>query len=452
MQISEEKISDVAMRFSVTVPAEVVAEKIDMQLAGHAGNVKVPGFRKGHAPKELVRTNFLGRATKDAIEELIRSVTTDIMNSRYQGSVAKPRYEIKKYEPGQELVFSVVIEAAPLVELKDLKELHIEKIVCEVSQEDFDRGTKAFFDGYTKNVPVDRAVQELDFVDVECMLLHKGQAVHKVSMKDLPVMQGKFEDDSIEQAVYEHIIGLKAGDEITIPFTVPKRFPTKRKLEGKRVMVRLTVSDVYCEQHVPFDAAEAKSLFDVESLDEAQEILMSIMRKIRANSVLFYNRISVMNALAEAYDFDVPGTLVQDDIRRLYPDFLEMLQRESNEPIQKTSAEIIDELLPIATRRTRLGFVFHAMSAKYKLEPSKDDIIEYLFNEAIAQQVEYDDIRERYVHDEEFAKNVRYSVIDILIIKKILEEATITEKVVTAEELNTLIEHAFDDLNVRAGD
>jgi trigger factor len=128
--------SSVKKALSFEVEPETVQAEIDSRARELARRVKLPGFRPGKVPVEVVKQRFKDEILGEAAEAIVNKVVFDELDGRGLKPLAPPRVEEVKLEEGFPMRFKAVFETLPLVELPDWKGLRVTAKGVNVTDED----------------------------------------------------------------------------------------------------------------------------------------------------------------------------------------------------------------------------------------------------------------------------------------------------------------------------
>src|SRR5271167_2401029 len=109
----------------VEVPPTKLQEATQNMLVRLQGQAKVPGFRPGKAPLEVVEKHFAGHAKEKAVDQLLRESVTDALKEHQLQPIATPSVHSLQMNPGKPLVFQVDVETPPKFQPKNYKKLPI---------------------------------------------------------------------------------------------------------------------------------------------------------------------------------------------------------------------------------------------------------------------------------------------------------------------------------------
>jgi trigger factor len=256
-----------------------------------AGEVRVPGFRKGKAPyhvivarvgEDYLRTEAIETLVQPSFEEALAEI--DVM------PYAQPSLDKVEQEP---LVLKFTVPLEPAVTLDAAyRELRKEIEVVEITEVAIDEALKQVQTRHQAVEPVERAVEPGDVVSVSGKGVLVPLAVEEVEGAETAVIEPEeeilFNEEQIELLMdaevlfagtpfVENIIGLSAGDEKSFTFSFPEDFE-ESELAGRAASFEITVLDVKNRTLPELDDALAQLEGDYETLAELREALETNLR------------------------------------------------------------------------------------------------------------------------------------------------------------------------------
>ena len=169
MKVEYIEETSVKKALAFEVEPDVVQAEIDKRAKELARKVRLPGFRPGKTPLEVIKKRFRGEILGEAAEAIVNKVVFDELEGRGLRPLAPPKVEEVKLEEGQPLTFKAVFETLPLVELPDWKGLEARVKSAAVSDEDLDKELDRLREEAARFDPVegDRPTQQGDYVLVD---------------------------------------------------------------------------------------------------------------------------------------------------------------------------------------------------------------------------------------------------------------------------------------------
>ena len=169
MNITEKKSEGLLKSFTVVVSADEFKSAYDKKLTETASKVKLPGFRPGNTPANIVEQKY-GQAIKgETAEALINDASRQIMIENKLKAATSPKIDVETFEDGKDFEFSVEVEVLPEIGTIDFSNVAVEKPVAEVTEEEINKALKRLADARksTEIINEDRLTREGDIVVID---------------------------------------------------------------------------------------------------------------------------------------------------------------------------------------------------------------------------------------------------------------------------------------------
>ncbi len=341
--------------------------------------VRIPGFRPGKAPRQIVeqrigRQMLVEEAQREIMDELYRQA----LDQEELTPVSEPNVDVYQDEP---VGFRVEVQIYPTVDLNEYTDVRVDPQEVNVSDEDVDEVLENLRkqNSVWKEPDEPRKPEDGDQVIIDLQAYEDGEPFQDpVVDAEFEVGEGRLFPD-IEEAVKQ----LKPGDQAEFDITFEDdNEAANPDLRGKTLHYNVTLKDVKEREMPELDDELAKTLGEFETLDE----LKASVRKDLLRSRAVQARTEVVNqsidAMADQSVLEIPSAMVdrqvEDDIQRLQQE----LSRENmsfDEFLRfggKTADEYKSEIRPDAEKRLRNSLVLEAFSKAEGLEVSEDDLFD----------------------------------------------------------------------------
>ena len=443
MQISETLNEGLKRAYTVVVPAADLARKLDEQIGNVAKTIRMPGFRPGKVPANVVRKLHGAALTGQVLEEAVQEGSQKVLEQNKLRPALQPKIEVTKYEPESDLEFTMNLEVLPDVALPDLSGLKLEKWTIPVEDKDVNEAVERL------------ASQQKSYED--------APKAHKAANGDALIIDfvgkldgvefegGKGEDTQLElgsgmfiPGFEEQLLGVKAGDEKTITVTFPAEYPAAN-LAGKETTFDVTVKKVQVSKPVEINDEMAKN-FGLEGLDSLKDILKSqIEREHNALTRTFLKR-KLLDALAATHDFAVPESMVEAEFEQIWAQ-LEREAGDNEEDKAKLEAEK-EDYRNIAVRRVRLGLLLSEIGQANNIQITQAEMNRLIAQEAQRYPGQQQQVVKFFTENAMAAAQLRAPLYEEKVVDFILEKAELEEKTVSREELTKALEaDDADDVN-----
>ena len=440
MQIKETTNEGLKRAYTVTIPAKEIDERVNSEVKKIAPQVKMPGFRPGKVPANLVRKMHGEQLHAQTLNDMIRESVDKVMTDNKLRPAMQPSVELDEgYEEGKDASLSVELEILPEIDAPEVDGLALERLTVPVTDEQVDEAVeriasnnKSYKDAAKTKKAADGDQLIIDFVGrVDGTEFEGGKAENT----PLTIGSGQFIPGFEEQ-----LTGVKTGDKKTITVTFPEDYPAEN-LKGKEAEFDVTVQQVKVPTDTKIDDEFAKNL-GLEGLDKLKELLRGQLEQETSGLTRTQMKRQLLDTLAAGHDFAVPQGMVDAEFEQIWAQLQQEAARSDDaETMLKEMEDEKDDYRKIAERRVRLGLLLSEIGQKNGVEVNANEM-NMLIQQA-AQQYRAED-RERfiqYVQQEPMAAaQLRAPLYEDKVVDFLFDKAEITDREVTREELEAAIE------------
>ncbi len=380
-------VSPTRKEIKIEIEPEVVRETYNRVSDTYARQVNVPGFRKGHAPRSVVRTRFKNEIRGDVLRELIPDAVNEAIEKHSLAAIGEPDVHLEDSEgaaPFGEapLGVHVNVEILPNIELSKYKGLDVSRRVRPITDVDVDRVIAELREASASLEPVeDRAAQLGDTLTVDFNGKFVDSEEEDIDVKDVDVVLGA---DGVQKEFTDNLIGTRVDENRTFQVNYPDDF-SSRGLAGKIVDYSATVTAVRLKELPELDDEWAKSLG--EEIDSVETLRSKIKADLesRAKTEADHRvRSELMKAVLAEHQFEVPTTLVNHQTNyRMESVVRDMIGRGIDPRSQELNWEgARDELKAQAEEDVRGSLLLERIAEQEKITVSDEEVEREL--EAIA--------------------------------------------------------------------
>lgn len=308
-------VSPTRKEIKIEIDTALVRDAYDRVSDKYSKLANVPGFRKGHAPRSVVRSRYKGEIRGEVLQELVPEAINEAIQEHSLETIGEPEVHLDNDEAlqkfGEEPIsVHVKVEVLPRVELGEYKGVAVARRVRPVADEDIDRIIEGLRENSASLIPVeDRGAEPGDTVTVN----FNGKfidtpAEEDINVDDVDVVLG---GDGVQQEFTDNLLDTKPDDEKQFQVDYPPDF-TSKGLAGKRLAYTAKVSAVRRKELPDLDDEWAASLN--EEFDSLATLRAKIREDLeaRAGSEADHRlRSDLMRKLAALHPFEVPATLVE---------------------------------------------------------------------------------------------------------------------------------------------
>jgi len=440
MQIVETANEGLKRAYKVKIPARDIEARIDAEVKKVAPQVRMPGFRPGKVPANLIKKMHGEALHSDAFNTAVQESVNQLMREQKLRPALQPKVDLGEgYAQGKDAELSVELEVLPEIETPSVDGLKLEKLTVAVADAQVDEALKTLASNQKsyKDAPKTRKAADGDQLTIDFVGRVDGAEFEGGKAEAAPLVLGS---GQFIPGFEEQLSGLKAGDTKTITVNFPGDYPAAN-LAGKEAEFDVTVQAVKVPGETRIDDEFAKSL-GLESLEQLKGLLKGQLEQETAGLTRTQMKRQLLDTLAAEYDFAVPPSMVEAEFEQIWQQLEAEVEKEDDPAAARKEIEADKaDYRRIAERRVRLGLLLSEIGQANGVEVTNQEM-QMLLQQA-AQQYRPED-RERfveYVRQDAMAQaQLRAPLYEDKVVDFLFDKAEVTERAVTREELEAAIE------------
>lgn len=426
--------------FMLTIPAEDIEARLDKEVQRIAPQVRMPGFRPGKVPPNLIRKMHGEALHQDALNNAVQESVQQLLQEQNVRPALQPQVELnQQYEPGKDAEVTVRLEALPDVPPAKIDKLKLERLTVEPDEKAIDEQLKQLASSTKKwtDAPKKHAAANGDQVVMDFVGTVDGEAFEGGSGQDMPVELGS---GGLIPGFEEQLVGAKAGDEREVKVNFPQDYPVEN-LKGKPASFAVTVKAVKTAGENKIDDDFAKSL-GMQGLEQLKQVLRDQQTQELNGLSRTHMKRQLLDQLAERHDFPVPESMVEAEFQNI----LNQLRHEASHEADPNAAlaEIekdAPEYRHIAERRVRLGLLLSDIGAANNVQVTEQEMNRLIIQAASQYQGKDRETFIRYIQQEPMAAaQLRAPLYEDKVVDFLFGKAEISDRAATREQLEADLE------------
>jgi trigger factor len=364
-----EELAGDRVRVSVEVSGDDVRHAVDHAASDLAASVKIPGFRKGKVPVQVL-TSRIGRDRlySEAVESHIGGWLRNALATTRVRPVGRPEYEYDlPGSPDESFRFTATMPVQPGVELADWTQIEVPSAEADVPAEAVDAELEALRSSVAELAPVERPAREGDVVVLDLVSPSGERTTDTV----VELGAGRLVDE-LEQA----LTGMAAGESKEVPYEVGD--------EGEERHVEVTVKEIKEKVLPPLDDDLARAASEFDTLDELRTDIEERLRTQLAEELDTAFRVAAIDALATASGVGPQPALVDARAAELLTGLVRSLEQrgisvETYLALSgRTPEELSTQLRSEAARAIARELVLEAAADRLSIEVTDEQLAEAL--------------------------------------------------------------------------
>jgi trigger factor len=370
MRVAVEELEGCKRRLAVEAPVDVVQKEWERAYGRVQKQARLPGFRKGHVPRSLVKVHFADDVRREVAQHLIPDVYRRALSEARLEPVDEPNLKDVRLEEDAPLSFVAVVEVKPVIAVGEYKGVEVQHASRPVTDAEVDEALERMRDQQAQFVSAERAAGPGDLVIVDYTVAIEGEA--PASQSGYAFVVG---DGSVLAEIDQAAAGARAGEARTVAFHVPADH-RREALRGKPGTATVKVVEVK-EKVLPELGDElARSLGEFETLDALRAEARKQLETRGAVEARHALEDAVVEALLARHQFAVPEAMIMRQITHQVEHARDRLRRQGVDPdgIQWDYGKLVGELRPGAERAVRRTLLLEAIAEREGLVPSETDL------------------------------------------------------------------------------
>lgn len=319
MSVKITKLEGSKIKLEFNVEKEKFNLALDEAFKKNASKIKMPGFRNGKVPRNVIEKTYGEGVFFDEAFNIIaeREYAAAVEENELE-VVSHPDVDIQEIGKDKDLVFSIEVYTKPEATLKQYKGLQIEKVNTEVTDED----VKTELENIRKRnarvvIKEDGAVENGDIANIDFEGFLDGVAFEggKAEKYDLEIGSGSFIPGFEEQ-----LVGMKVGEEKDITTTFPENYGNA-DLAGKETIFKIKVHEIKKKELPELDDEFAKDISEFDTLEEYTKSVRERLEKSKATTAKAERETKAVDVLCENVEVEIPEPMVHGQIHQMIHEF-----------------------------------------------------------------------------------------------------------------------------------
>jgi len=376
----ETQVTDTATgskSLGVTIPAEDVTKAFNAILGELASTMRMPGFRPGKVPRNLIEKRFAEDIQRQAAANLVQRATHSAFLKEKLDVIGEPKLVGEKLKPqkGQPFSFSVEVEVRPAFELINYKGLVVEQEEVELLPEEIDEALDRLRQQGAEilDAPPGHAMGEGDVAKGTLRFSIAGKEIH-TEEAELFVLEGHV------LGAYAHLedkflAGAKAGEKRSTAATLGERFPVAEQ-RGQTATIDFEIQSIRQHKLPPADDALAQKM-GLKTLDDLKNQVRSSLLENLSEQVRQRTQYELLDRIVSATPFELPKRL-QDTMSQVTSerslDYLKQLGMDTEALAAQHRAKLEADAKERAGTEMRRYFIIEAICNKEGITVTDEDV------------------------------------------------------------------------------
>lgn len=396
MLLNYTDLSPVRKSVEVEIPADLIARESERVTHEFGRQAKIPGFRPGKVPVSVVRNRFAKEIQEEVMSRLLPATFRDAIAERGVEPVGDPQLEhVDAFIEGAPIKYKAAFEIKPQIELREFRGIAVDDPKIEVTETDVEAMVERLREQASSYRPIeDRALEDGDIAIIDIASTPEGG--------ELKTDSGHFKvgEETPLPELHDAMRGKKPGDTASFD----KAYGEDAQQEawrGKSVHHDVTLKEIRVQEKPEVNDEFAKAVGEWESADAMRDAIRNDIRRHREMEALRLKRTEIGDALLASHDFEVPDTLVEEELGRSLNNYARFLASQGVD-LQKAEidwAKMSEEFRPDAIKRVKRSLILEAIAKKENLVVTDVEVDAEIRRAASEAERDFAEVKHRMKHD-----------------------------------------------------
>lgn len=398
MSLSVEKLEGSMAKLTIEVPAEEFIKATKSAYNKQKGKFAIPGFRKGKVPQEIIEKMY-GPSVfyEDAANALINEYYPKELENCTEDITSNPEIDVTQIEKGKSFIFTALVAVKPEIKIGEYKGVEIEKVDCEVTEEDIMAEILKAQKENSRSIPVeDRAAQMDDEVTINFDGYVNDEAFEGGKGENYKLTLGSH---TFIDTFEDQIVGKNIGDKFDVNVTFPEDYQAE-DLAGKPAVFKCELLSINAIELPELDDEFAAEVSEFDTFDEYKEDVKNILKVRKDKQAETQRQNKVVDKISESAEVEIPEAMINYYQEKMFDEFAQNMMYQGiniDQYLKLTNSSkeaMIEKIKPEAIRRIKTSLILDAVVSAENIVATDEAVEEELQNMASTYQMDMDKLKE----------------------------------------------------------
>ena len=426
ISVKVKKQKELKRELKVSVPSSVVEAKKMKRFQEIAKTAKMPGFRPGKAPINIIQSQYGNQVNQETLSDVLESSYAEAITEKDLKPAGPPDVSIDQFVDGSDFQYTAIIEVFPEFKLKGLDKIKLERPSATVKQSDINEMVENLQKQRGEWKSVDRNATDSDQLLIDFKGTLDGEMFEGGSSDDFVMQLG---GGQMLPEFEEALKDVKPSDEKDFEVTFPEGYH-QPDLSGKTANFNVKVKEVreLALAEVTEDFVKGFGI-DSGKYDDLIKEISDSMEKEKDAKIKEQVRIGLMNHLREKNQIQIPEVMIKNEATAMQKDWMRRSGIEDD-----SKAPELENFNQIATERVHLGLLVNELVLSREMELDQERVKTKLA-EITNAYPNGDEIKKMYEQTPELMDQLRSMVMEDQVVDWLIDKTTFTDKETEFKEL-----------------
>ncbi len=395
-----EKTEKNIVEFEFSVNGEEFKKAIDKAYKKNVGQIAIPGFRKGKAPRQIIEKYYGSEVFyEDAVNIVLPDAYDKAIEEQNIEAVAQPEIDVLSISKEDGVVFSAKVTVKPDFELGQYKGVETKKITHRTTEKEVNAEIEKVRERNARQVNVeDRAAQLDDTVTIDFEGFCDGVAFDggKGENFDLKLGSGQFIPGFEDQ-----LVGKNIGEDVEVNVTFPTEYHSE-DLKGKDAMFKVKINAIKAQELPELDDEFAKDISEFDTFEDYKADVTKKLKEQNKEKAKKELEDKILEIICDNTEIDIPEAMFETAVENQIREFAMQLSYQgiSIEQYAQYTGQTLDamkaQIRPGAEKQVKTSLILEKIAKVEGIEVSDEEVDAELEKMAEQSKMKVEDVK-KYV-------------------------------------------------------
>lgn len=377
MQITKKDLGKNQLELIIEVSQEEIKPHLEKAATKLSTTKKLPGFRPGKAPYEMIKKQFGEMAIlQEALQFILADSFYKAVTRENLQTIGQPEIKVEKIAPENPIIYKAVVSILPKVTLGEWRKISIKRQTTQATDEDVNKTLEQLQNMNVQEKIVDRAAKKDDKAEINFEVLIDKAVVEGGKNTKYPLVIG---EERMIPGFENQIIGLKAKDKKEFELKFPEKY-FQKNLANKLATFKVEVLNVYERQLPKLDDTFAKNL-GFENLEKLKKQLKDNINKDKeAKEKQRLENQAIDEIIKVSTIGDIPENLISNEVHKMIHELEHSITQQGMDmagylkSLNKTHEDLHKDFRPQALQRIKAALIIRQLAKEEKIKAEEKEI------------------------------------------------------------------------------
>jgi trigger factor len=384
MNVEVENLPNCIASLHIELPPDFVTKEWNEVVKGFRKVARIPGFRPGKAPQNVVEAKFRKEIQEELTKKLVSQMTREAIREKGLNVLSISDVDAVEFTPERSMRFTATLITAPEFELPDYKGIQVKVPSGEVTDQEVEQGLQNLRERHATFSDVEgRGLEMGDFAVIDYATTLDGRPLLEVEPRAPKKLGGgadfwiKVEENTFLKGFSERLLGMQSGQTRDFNLAVPNDYPFA-ELANRALDFNVTLKGIKSMQLPELTdelAAQVVAGFTLQKLKEGLKEQLGAEKESRLQTL---KQNQIVNYLASHVECELPQSYVKDETRRIMSEIVQHNQMRgiSEDVLRENQKDIISAASRNARDRLKANFILTRIAEKEGIEVKPQELRE----------------------------------------------------------------------------